>query len=151
MVQTVLRLLAIVILGALLGFGWNSFGGRGIQLDRNVFVKDEDEVIELAEARARFARGALFLDAREMELYRLGHIPGAISVPEGEFEKAFPRLEPMLRSRFDLVVYCSGLGCEASHTVSRWLRQRGIQAAIFTTGWPAWSEAGQPTKKGDEP
>jgi rhodanese-related sulfurtransferase len=146
-----LRAAAIVAAGAALGLAWNASSGRGFALSANVLVQQGDEVIDLREAKARFDRGALFLDARPLDFYEMEHIPGALPLPENEFGRAFARLEPRLRSRFDLVVYCAGYGCQASHDVARLLRERSIHAAIFSDGWPAWTEAGYPTKGGEAP
>ena len=145
------RMAAIVALGSALGLAWNTLSGRGVTLGRNVFVKDGDELVEAAEARTRLDAGALFLDARPVEFYRMAHVPGALPLPEEDFDASFPKIEPTLRSRFDIVVYCSGYGCEASHIVARKLKERGIPAAILHEGWPAWQEAGYPGKTGDTP
>ena len=145
------RSLAILVLGVSLGLAWNALSGRGFALTHNVFVREGDELIEATEAKLRREAGALFLDARPRPFYEMGHIPGALPLPEDEFEPGFKRLEPVLRTRFDIVVYCSGFGCEASHIVARKLKQRGIPAVILHEGWPAWQEAGYPTKAGKEP
>jgi rhodanese-related sulfurtransferase len=142
---------AIVVSGALLGLGWNAFSGRGIALRANVLVRAEDEIIDAREAKARLDRGALFLDARPIDSYRMAHITGALPLPEDGFDAAFAKIEAQLRSRFDIVVYCSGFGCEASHIVAGKLRERDIQAAILYEGWPAWTAAGYPTREGDTP
>ena len=146
-----LRMAALLALGAALGLLWNAASGRGIALSKNVFIKSEDEVIEAKDAKARLEKGALFLDARPIDFYKMEHIPGALPLPEGDFEPAFAKLEAKLRSSFDIVVYCSGWGCEASHIVAAKLRERGIHAAILHEGLPAWTGAGYPTKAGDLP
>ena len=143
----VVRMAAILASGALLGFGWNSWSGRGFVLGQSVFVQAGDEVIEPAEAKARLDRGALFLDARPRDFWTMSHIPGALSLPEEDFDQAFAAEEPKLRATFNIVVYCSGYGCEASHVVARRLREKGIQAAILSEGWPAWTDAGYPVTK----
>jgi rhodanese-related sulfurtransferase len=145
------RIALIVLCGAGLGLLWNALGGRGIALGKNVLVRDEDEVIQAAEAKARLDRGALFLDARPLDFYNMSHIPGALPLPEPDFERAFAALEQRLRSKSELVLYCAGFGCEASHIVARKLRERGIHAAILHEGWPAWTEAGYPTREGPGP
>jgi rhodanese-related sulfurtransferase len=137
--------------GAALGLSWNAFSGRGFALDKSVFVQAGDEVIEAAEARTRLDRGALFLDARPLDFYKMSHIPGALPLPEPEFDAYFAGLEPRLRSTFNIVIYCAGYGCEASHVVARKLRDEGIHAAILNEGWPAWTDAGYPTKPGEAP
>jgi len=151
MVAKLTRIALIVLVGATLGLLWNSLSGRGIALEKNVFVRAEDELVDAPEAQKRLERGALFLDARPIEFYRMAHIPGSVPLPETGFEAAFARLEPRLRTSFDIVVYCAGYGCESSHIVAAKLRARGIQAAILQEGWPAWTEAGYPTRQGDEP
>lgn len=142
---------AILGLGLLLGLAWNALGGQGIALSRNVFLKEGDELVEAAAARARLDKGALFLDARPVDFYNMGHIPGALPLPEDDFDRAFARLESTLRARFEIVVYCSGYGCEASHIVARKLKERGIPAVILHEGWPAWTDAGYPIKSGEAP
>lgn len=139
-----LRVGAIVLAGALLGLAWNAFSGRGIALSKNVFIRAEDELIEAQEAKARLDRGALFLDARPLMFWEMERIPGSLPLPEDAFAAHFAKLEPKLRTSFDIVVYCGGFGCEASHLVAARLRERGIQAAILHEGWPAWTDAGYP-------
>ncbi|HVR69599.1 MAG TPA: rhodanese-like domain-containing protein [Vicinamibacteria bacterium] len=147
------RLVVIVAAGLGLGLGWNAWSGRGLALGSNAFVRpgDDVELVEAAAAKARLDQGALFLDARGIDYYVMGHIPGALPLPEDDFERAYARLEDTLRRRFDIVVYCSGYGCEASHIVARKLRERGVEAAILHEGWPSWTEAGYPVTEGEEP
>jgi rhodanese-related sulfurtransferase len=142
-----------VLLGAsvALGLVWNAVSGRGFALSANAFLKEGDEVVEAAEAKRRLEAGALLLDARPVEFYNMSHIPGARPLPENDFDRHFAAIEGRLRSTFDIVVYCSGYGCEASHQVARRLREKGIQAAILNEGWPAWTDAGYPVKEGPEP
>jgi rhodanese-related sulfurtransferase len=143
------RVPLVLIVGAGAGLLWNGLSGRGFALGQSVFVQKGDEVIEPAEAKARLDRGALFLDARPRDFWTMSHVPGAESLPEPDFDKAFAELEPRLRSTYNLVLYCAGYGCEASHVVARKLREKGIHAAILSEGWPAWTEAGYPVVKGD--
>jgi rhodanese-related sulfurtransferase len=146
-----LRTAAIVVLGTGLGLAWNAFSGRGFALAGNVFVKPGDELVEAPQAKARLDKGALFLDARPIDFYDMEHVPGALSLPEEDFDAAFARIEPRLRQSLDVIVYCAGFGCEASHIVSRKLKERGVPAAILHEGWPAWQDAKYPTKTGKLP
>jgi rhodanese-related sulfurtransferase len=84
-----------------------------------------------------------------VDFYRTSHVPGALPLPEPDFDRAFAELEPRLRRHFNLVVYCAGYGCEASHIVARKLREMGIHAAILDEGWPAWTDARYPVEKGE--
>ena len=149
---TPLRRIALILLAAT-GFGlaWNTLSGQGIALGRNAYVREGDEEVNVKDARAQLDKGALFLDARPVAFYEMSHIPGALPLPEDDFDKHFAKLEPRLRSSFDIVVYCSGFGCEASHLVARKLKERGIPAVVLSEGWPAWTDAGYPTREGAEP
>ncbi len=146
-----LRIVVILLAAVVLGLGGNALGGRGIALGRNAYVREGDEVIAAADARARLDKGALFLDARPGAFYEMSHIPGALPLPEDDFDRFFAKIEPRLRSSLEIIVYCSGFGCEASHLVARKLKERGIPAVVLTDGWPAWTDAKYPIKEGPQP
>ncbi len=144
------RLLALIAAGTGLGLAWNAVSGRGLALTKNALVKPGDEEIDAAEAKARQDKGALVLDARPPAYYEMEHIPKSLSLPEDDFDKAFAKLEPVLRSQTDVIVYCEAY-CEASHIVARKLKERGVPAAIVKDGWSAWKDAGYPTTTGAQP
>ena len=107
-------------------------------------------VIELSEARlAHLAHNAIFVDAREASVFSLGHIPGALSLPEGDFEAAFARLEKSLPKDGRIVVYCEGEDCDQAETVSWDLIRKGYTNILyFKKGWDAWEAANYPEEKG---
>jgi rhodanese-related sulfurtransferase len=146
------RIAIILIAAAVLGSAWDAFSGRGFDLRGNVYIKPGDQLVNVTEAKRRFDIGAaLFLDARPSMSYEFGHIPGALLLPEDDFEPAFKKLERKLRGRLDIIVYCSGFGCESSHIVARLLKERGIPAAVLQDGIPAWEGAGYPLRQGARP
>ena len=136
------RFILILVTGAAAGFLWNAASGRGFALGRSVLVQAGDEIVGVADARTLLDRGALFLDARPRDFWRMSRIPGALPLPEEDFDRAFAEIEPRLRRASGIVVYCSGFGCESSHVVARKLRERGLIAAILDEGIPAWEDAG---------
>jgi rhodanese-related sulfurtransferase len=145
------RFILILAGGVSLGFAWNAFSGRGIVLGQSVLVQTGDELVKAPDAKALLDKGALFLDARPRDFWRMSRIPGALPLPEEGFDKAFPEVEERLRRASTIVVYCSGYGCEASHIVARKLRDKGVHAAILNEGWPAWNDAGYPVTTGAKP
>jgi rhodanese-related sulfurtransferase len=147
------RIFLILLGGTALGLAWNHWSERGFELHANALVRPGDpEEIKPDEAKKRLDKGGtVFLDARPSVFYEMGHIPGALILPEDQFDAAFTKLEPRLRDAMDIVVYCSGYGCEASHIVARKLQERGVPAVVLSEGWPAWTEAGYPTRQGAEP
>jgi len=138
------RFILILVTGAGAGLAWNAASGRGFALGRSVLVQAGDELVEAKDAGALIERGALFLDARPRDFWRMSRIPGSLPLPEEDFDRAFAEAEPQLRRASGIVVYCSGFGCEASHIVARKLRERGFIAAILNEGLPAWQDAGLP-------
>jgi rhodanese-related sulfurtransferase len=146
-----LRILILIVAALASGLIANALNPRGLSLNTNVFIKPGDELIQAAEAKQRHDQGALFIDARPEIVYKLGHIPGALWLPDDAFDRVFPQIESKLRGRFDIVVYCSGYGCESSHIVARRLKALQIPAVILQDGEPAWSEAGYPLRVGLNP
>ena len=138
------RFILILVLGGCAGLAWNALSGRGFALDRSVLAQAGDELVAPAQAKVLLDRGALFLDARPRDFWRMSRIPGALSLPEEDFDRAFAEIEDRLRRASGIVVYCSGFGCESSHVVARKLRERGLIAAILDEGIPAWLDAGLP-------
>ena len=145
------RFVVILALGAGAGLAWNAFSGRGFALTRSVLAQAGDELVRAQEARVLLDRGALFLDARPRDFWRMSRIPGSLPLPEDDFDRSFPPLEPALRRARAVVVYCSGYGCEASLVVARKLRERGIDAAVLDEGLPAWEDAKLPLDREPKP
>jgi rhodanese-related sulfurtransferase len=138
------RLTLILVVAAGAGLAWNALSGRGFALGRSVLVQAGDELVEVGAAKTLLDRGALFLDARPRDFWRMSRIPGALSLPEDDFERTFRELEPRIRRAPAVVVYCSGYGCEASLDVARKLRERGIAAGVLDEGLPAWEDRALP-------
>jgi rhodanese-related sulfurtransferase len=138
------RFLLILALGASAGLAWNAWSGRGFTLTRSVFAQEGDEIVRTDQARVLLERGALFLDARPRDFWRMNRIPTALALPEDDFDRAYAEVEPRIRRAKAILVYCSGYGCEASHVVARRLREKGFAAAILDEGLPAWQDAGLP-------
>jgi rhodanese-related sulfurtransferase len=151
MVTRVSRMALVILVGATCGFAWNSLSGRGFDISQSVLVQAGDEVISAGEAKAWLDEGALFLDARPRDFWRMNRIPGAQPLPEDEFEPALVEIESRLRTAPRIVVYCSGYGCEASHVVARQLRERGFPAVILDEGLPAWEDEGYALDSGARP
>lgn len=102
----------------------------------------------LAEARELLAAGALAVDAREAGLHAEGHLPGAFSLPFGEFEGRFPEFHRQVASDRTLVLYCSGYGCPDSFDLGLRLIAAGCRdVRVFEGGFPEWRDAGLPVEQ----
>ena len=144
MLSRAVGMAAIVLAGVACGFTWNSLSGKGFDLSRSVFVQEGDVLVSAPTAKTWLDQGALFVDARPHDFWRMSRIPGAISLPEEAFDDAYAQVQPQLRKKLSIIVYCSGYGCESSHIVARRLRSRGLPAVILEDGLPAWEDEGYP-------
>ena len=85
----------------------------------------------------------LWIDARAETAFASGHVPGALSLSEAEWEQGLPAVVKAWRPGVKVVVYCDDRGCEASQSVARRLRRELGLGDIFVLkgGWRAWLEA----------
>jgi len=143
----------MVAAALVLGLGANYFSRDRLPLLRPL-PKEADAAPAFGEVDADFvlqagrAPGTLVLDARIGAAYRLGHIPGALSLPLGEFAAVFPALEPRLRQASLLVVYCSAATCSDSHDLAGLLWARGLKnLLLYTGGMEDWNGKGHAVEK----
>jgi rhodanese-related sulfurtransferase len=95
----------------------------------------------------------LILDARPEIFYKVSHIPSAKSLPRDDFVSHYQDLQNILapfRGK-ELVVYCSGSGCEDSQMTADALRKLGYtHVRVFSGGWDEWDAAQLPEEKSNE-
>lgn len=82
------------------------------------------------------------IDSRPKERkYDLGHIPGAISVPDSQFDKLAAERLPSDKTAA-LFFYCEGLGCKLSNDSARKAITLGYtNVKVVPEGYPAWEKA----------
>lgn len=85
------------------------------------------------------------LDVRPHAEYEAGHIPGAVPVPPGEWD----RLDDLPESA-DVVAYCRGPWCVYADDAVRHLAERGRRARRLADGLPEWRRAGRPVVTGPD-
>jgi len=90
---------------------------------------------------------ALVFDVRPKIFYKMGHIPGAISFPESDFDRDIAKYEAQIRisntSRTPVVVYCTDLACPDAVTVAAKLAARGHDVSVLQGGYEAWKIAAE--------
>src|ERR1700716_2092214 len=88
------------------------------------------------------------IDARSGGVYQAGHIPGALSFPHRE-------MNPASTARLDrskvYVVYCDGIGCNASTKGTYKLSRLGFRAKELLGGSDWWHRDGHPVAASHEP
>jgi rhodanese-related sulfurtransferase len=109
-------------------------------------------MIDLPDFRAAVDhRNALILDARTADLYRLGHVPGALNLARDNFAVDYLRLRSIIGQSADrrVIVYCSGGSCHDSKMVAQALVSLGVSnVVVFGGGWNQWTEARLPQERG---
>ncbi len=107
----------------------------------------EIPLVRLAEARALWHDdGTLFVDVRGGFDYALGHIAGAVSLPEEEVEQRLPALMPRLGRARAIVVYCKNEDCGKSLWAAIRLRNAGLtRTRIYPAGWYEWKRHDLPS------
>lgn len=92
------------------------------------------------------SRGAVtVLDARPEIFHRLGHIPGAWSLPRDTFGESYEAMRDHLERDKDalIVVYCASQTCKDGELVRNALITKGFRrVAILMGGWDAWIRSG---------
>ena len=160
MVDLVKKVILLLSVAAGLALLVNGISPRGIPLmgqwdaQQGVVTADADaaalwmefELPDPATAKHVFdADSALFVDVRSREMFAAGHIPGAISLPLGEFDAVVEAFTAEVPPNQPIVTYCSGRLCQDSHTVAQMLMERGFESVVvYIDGFPGWMETGYP-------
>jgi rhodanese-related sulfurtransferase len=104
--------------------------------------KRRPALIGLDDFRRRHAAGAvLVVDVRSDESFRLGRIPGALSVPLHRIDEAVDQIRTAARKR-PIVTYCACAGEHSSLAAAERLNVRGLRAFALAGGYTAWMVAG---------
>ena len=85
------------------------------------------------------------IDARSPESYGVERIPGAISVPHKQMNEQTTAFLPRHKV---LVVYCDGIGCNASTKGAAKLTSLGFVAKELIGGLDWWKRDGYPVEGG---
>ena len=99
--------------------------------------------VSLEEAqRLHKRKDVLFVDGRAMIEWEQSHIPGAVPLPIGEFDKNYDKYKKKIKAAKILVSYCHGEGCRLSDMLAQKLVDKGHKnVAVFWGGFPAWDGA----------
>ncbi len=94
----------------------------------------------------------LLLDARPVDDYRRGHLPGARSLPYEDVNERIMDFLEHLTPEQPVLAYCSGLECDESFLLASFLRQQGFtNITLFAEGFAGWAAAGMPVETGAPP
>lgn len=83
------------------------------------------------------------IDARSAETFQKEHIPGAINIPHRTMN---PESTAHLDKSFLYVIYCDGIGCNASTKGALNMVKLGFQVKELMGGIDWWKRDGYPTE-----
>ena len=117
--------------------------GEGVELP----PFKEPVAINLKQAYALFKQNITFLDARENEDYKTGHIKGAFSLPYYDFDSYKNVLDKIPKNKI-IATYCAGTDCDLSILLGKQLFESGYKRVyIFFDGWNEWIKAKYPVEQ----
>jgi rhodanese-related sulfurtransferase len=108
------------------------------------FSVDGATKIDIARAKELHEAGTVFVDARDLEFFNLGHIPGAILL---NFSTTLTEenLAKHVEKDQTVVFYCEYARCFKSAVASAKAVAWGyMQVQYFANGMKAWEDAGYP-------
>lgn len=121
--------------------------GDAPAISREIEVIALDRLVNLKEAGK-----VLVLDVRPSLFYQIGHIPGAHSLQEKNFESDYSRMRTLIETAVSqgkkIVIYCAGTHCPDASKVAASLSGLGYgNLLVFEAGWEGWQQAGLPEEQ----
>jgi rhodanese-related sulfurtransferase len=107
---------------------------------RNAFTTGPHELLGQIDAKANI----VIVDVRLPSDYRKGHVPGAVNLPKGRWEKG---AEPAGLSKDNLnVLYCYNPQCHLASEAAELLVKQGYPVIEMEGGFSTWEAFGQPVQ-----
>lgn len=101
--------------------------------------------VELDEIDELLSEGAQLVDARNIDVYKAGHLKGAISLPLGDVSSMLDSFSQQVPKDRVLILYCNGFGCPDSFDLGVILLEAGYQQVrVYEAGFPEWRDEGRP-------
>ena len=95
-------------------------------------------------------KSAVFIDARSMDAYVKGHIPGARSLPWHDIDRRFIEVTEDIPSDTLIITYCDGPTCDLSCDLALFLLDMGFNnVRVLPDGWEEWIKDHLPVEKGN--
>jgi rhodanese-related sulfurtransferase len=117
-----------------------SLRAKGLQL------AESNQVMQFFHDPRRLQDGVVFIDARDEDHYRAGHIPGAYHFDRFQPERYLTNVIQVCLTAQDIVFYCNGGDCDDSEHAAIMLRDSiGIpkeKVFVYGGGFHEWTNSG---------
>lgn len=120
--------------------------------ERGLTLVGSNQVVQLFHDPRRELHLVLFVDAREDQYYKKGHIPGAFQLDYYRPENYLAALLPLCQLAEQIVVYCNGGDCEDSEFAARFLLDASVpkeKLLVYGGGLSEWITNGLPIEIGE--
>jgi rhodanese-related sulfurtransferase len=108
----------------------------------------ETDCWDVHDAMSTGKQDFVLLDVRSHELYRKGHVPGALSLPHGKIvESTLKEFPPGTV----FVTYCAGPHCNGAHRGAIRLARLGRPVKLMIGGATGWLDEGFQLVRGESP
>jgi len=106
-------------------------------------------LIAFEDAEMLFLEGkAVFIDARPVEAFRMGHIEGARNLPWEDFERRFSEVMSDLPLDTVVITYCDGESCGLSRELASAISAKGYdRVRVLLDGWRLWQQFNLPVEQ----
>ena len=115
-------------------------------------LADSNQVTQLFRDPRREQDGIIFIDSRDEDHYRAGHIPGAYHFDRFRPERHLTNVLQVCLSAQEMVFYCNGGDCDDSEHAAIMLRDSiGIpkeKLLVYGGGMTEWATNGLPVEVG---
>ncbi|MFC1537344.1 MauE/DoxX family redox-associated membrane protein [Gemmatimonadota bacterium] len=155
-----LQVAGILIFAAVVGVGLNAVGGiplvgnwdapKKVHQGENLPETAGIHYVDIKAARFFYENKlGVIADARDPEVYREGHIPGAVLCTFYLLEKYLPDFVAAVEYDIPLLVYCHDNGCGDSGFLAQALKGVGYRLIyVFPGGYREWHKAELPLELG---
>jgi rhodanese-related sulfurtransferase len=119
--------------------------------EKGLQLVDASQAVQLFHDPRSKQNLVVFIDARDEQHYREGHIPGAYEFDPYRPETYFAAVLPVCQAAEQIVVYCNGGDCDDSETAALLLRDVGIanqKLMVYGGGITEWTTNGLPVETG---
>jgi len=109
-------------------------------------LKFETDCSDVHAAMSSEERGFVLLDVRSPDLFKRGHVPGAVNLPHGKIVASKMAAWP---SETLFVVYCAGPHCNGATRAAIRLSQLGRPVKMMAGGITGWIDEGYSLREGE--
>jgi rhodanese-related sulfurtransferase len=104
------------------------------------------EIADVQEAKKIYdSKKAVFVDARSDDLYKQGHIKGALSLPLSRFADLIHEIIVKYPPGVCMIAYCSGRECDEGYKLAQHLQGAGYtNVRVLIDGLSGWESHGFP-------